>query len=88
LASEFFNHPGLLFTIYALRNGCGKKIPRDEKCCVPTQVGEYVTRQARRSGRDFGGLKAGFDGMEFSKDSLVERQGKNCFSTPEKRFNL
>ena len=30
------------------------------------QVGEYVTRQATPRGRDFGGLKAGSDGIEFS----------------------
>jgi len=50
------------------------------------QVGEYVARQATLRSRDFGGLKAGSDGIEFSQDYVRKGRGIGCFITPEKRF--
>jgi len=65
---NFSRIPGLHFNIYALRNGCRKKFRELKSVASRQQVVEDVTRQAPPPGRDFGGLRPGSDGIEFSQD--------------------
>ena len=83
--SQVFYVPGLHFNFDALRNGRGKRVPRNESVASQQQVVEDVTRQVCLQWLDFTELTAPPDGIDFSHYLVTEREGKRAFINPRKK---